>query len=67
MPLPFHKVNLKAMIFVVTSIAKFAFPRNVFVSLDCVPIDVSSYSAVALPMLPFITAVTQKGFLAGVN
>ena len=55
------------MIFIVTSIPKFAFPRNVFVFLDCVPIDVSSYSAVALPMLPFITAVAQKGFLTGVN
>ena len=82
MPLPFHEVNLKAIIFIVTFIpgtlkvgqygvtwssAKFAFPRNVFASLDCVPIDVSSYSAVALPMLPFITAIAQKGFLKGVN
>ena len=82
MPLLFHKGNLKAMIFIVTFIpgtlkvgqysvtwssAQFAFPRNVFASLDCVPIDVSSYSAVAFPMLPFITAITHKGFLMGVN
>jgi len=34
---------------------------------DDAPIDVSSYSAVVLPMLPFITAIAHKGFLTGVN
>ena len=46
---------------------RFASPRNVFPRLDSVSIHVSGYTTAARSVLPFVTAVTQKGFLALVN
>ena len=46
---------------------RFASPSNVFPRLDSVSIHASGYTTSARSVLPFITAVTQKGFLALVN
>ena len=43
---------------------RFALPRNVFPRLDKASIHVSGYISAARSMLPFITAVSQKGFMA---
>ena len=43
---------------------RFASPRNVFSRLNSVSIHVSGYPTAARSVLPFITAVVQKDFLA---
>ena len=53
--------------FIVQGGARFASPRNVFPRLDSVSTHVSGFTTAARSVLPFITAVAQKGFLALVN
>ena len=43
---------------------RFSSPRNIFPRLVSVSIHVSRYTTAARSVLPFITAVAQKGFLA---
>ena len=59
--------KLKQTNLIVHGGTRFASPRNVFPRLNSVCIHVSGYTTSARSVLPFITAVAQKGFLVLAN